>query len=161
MLAKVPATPTDQRGMSSPGPDATTAGTEPAEFAAVLAELAALLWTERELLERLQFKLLAHQLTLSRDGSRWIELAGAEVRSALARLQACEVARAACTDQLIRRHGLPSDTTLRELAAVAPEPWPAILGDHHAALRSLTVAVDRVVDETQRLVRAQIDADAS
>lgn len=114
----------------------------------------ALLWREREVLERLLFKLVEQQLILTSGNTRWLNHADAEVRDAVASLQDHEIVRAAEVDALVRRHGLPADATLRQLAETAPEPWPMVLLDHREALRALTLEIDSVATENKRTLQA-------
>ena len=123
------------------------------------AELAALLWRERDVLEDLLFRLVAQQLILSSGDTRWLPRADAEVRTASASLQEHEIARAAEVNVLLRHYALPADTSLRELAAFAPEPWPLVLLEHREALRLLALEIDQATDENRRLLLAGTHGD--
>lgn len=151
-MPKVRAATTDPTVMTTDRFGAAAAA-EPAEPPAALGGLTALLWDERELLSSLQFKLVEQQLILRSGELLWAADADAEVRSTLRQLQDCEIVRAAELDELAMVYGLAADVTLDELAAHVPEPWPAILRDHHQALSVLTAAVDAVAAQTELLVR--------
>jgi flagellar FlgN protein len=116
--------------------------------------LTTLLWREREILEHLVFRLVEQQLILSAGLARWLPTVDGEVRAAAESLQDHEVARAFEVDLLVQHFGLPPGTTLRELADVAPEPWPTMLLDHRDALLALTVEIDTVTEENRRLLTA-------
>lgn len=148
--------------MSATGTSTAIPGSDPNDRGAGLAELEELLWIERDLLEDLEFRLVQQQhLILASADERWIRRSTVEVTSALDRLQECEVARAACTDQLSRDRGMDPDVTLDQLGATFPEPWPAILGDHRVALRVLSDAIEELVEETERVVRLELVREAS
>lgn len=125
-----------------------------ADTAEALGVLTSLLWRERETLERLLFKLIEQQLVLSTGSARWLPAADAEVREAAEALQNYELARSAEVDLLVQQYGLPADTSLRELADAAPEPWPLVLHEHRDELRSLTTEIDAATAENRRLMRA-------
>jgi hypothetical protein len=123
---------------------------EPSIYAAV----ADILWSEREMLEMLLFKLVEEQFVLTSGAARWLSRADAEVRSAMDGLRASEVLRAAEVDSLVRALSLRPETTLGELALAVPEPWSALYADHRAALRSLVAEVESVTAENRRLLDA-------
>ena len=116
--------------------------------------LSSLLWRERETLERLLFKLIEQQLILSAGSTRWLANADAEVAAAAEALQDHEIARAAEVALLVQRYGLPADTSLRQVALVAPEPWPVVLLEPRDALRALPLEIDAVTTENRRMLLA-------
>jgi hypothetical protein len=118
------------------------------------AAVAAVLWTEREALELVLFKLVEEQLVLTAGSTRWLNRADAELRIALDRLRGNELARAAEVEALALGLGVPLETTLAELADTAPEPWGMVLAEHRTALRSLVFEVDAVAAENRRLLEA-------
>lgn len=117
-----------------------------------LPRLAGLLWEERELLRRLQFNLVTQQLIIGSGQWQWMAFADDEIRATSERLQEVEVMRSAEAELIAEALGLPPVATLRQLADVAPEPWPSILADHEAALRGLTAAVDAVAARVEHLI---------
>lgn len=119
-----------------------------------LAVITSMLWRERECLEMLLFKLVEQQLILSSGHSRWLHLVDDEVRAAAEALRESELIRAAEVDLLAQQTGLPADTTLRELAAVTPEPWCTLLEEHGETLRSTVLEVQSVATENKRLLQA-------
>lgn len=118
------------------------------------AAVSAMLWTERETLEHVLFKLVQEQLVLSSGATRWLNRADGEVRAALEGLRRGEVIRAAEVEALARALKLPLESTLAELAAVAPEPWNDVLTEHRVALRGLVFEVQAVADQNRRLLHA-------
>jgi hypothetical protein len=119
-----------------------------------VAAVSAMLWTERETLELLLFKLTVEQLVLASGSTRWLNRADADVRAAVARLRTSEVVRAAEVESLSKSLGMPVETTLADLAEGAPEPWPMVLTDHRTALRALVLEVEAVANENRRLLDA-------
>jgi hypothetical protein len=124
------------------------------ETADCYASVAAVLWTEREALELVLFKLVEEQFVLTSGSTRWLNRADAELRVALDRLRGNEVLRAAEVEALGLGLGVPLETTLAELADLAPEPWSMVLAEHRTALRSLVFEVDAVAAQNRRLLEA-------
>ncbi|MGH8963337.1 MAG: flagellar protein FlgN [Jatrophihabitantaceae bacterium] len=124
----------------------------------VLAEVASVLWNEREMLDHLLFRLIEEQLVLAAGSTRWLNRADEEVRAATERLQLAEVVRAVQVETLAERLNLPMATTLAELASTAPEPWPLVLIEHRTALRSLVAEIEAVAAENRRLLHAGSNA---
>jgi hypothetical protein len=121
---------------------------------AAMAAMAAVLWRERECLELLLFKLVQQQLVLSSGHTRWLHLVDDEIRLAAEALREAELIRAAEFDLLARQIGLPADASLRELADVAPDPWPVVLDEHRDRLRALALEIKSVAADNTRLLRA-------
>lgn len=144
---------TDQYAVTFHGRDAGAAGSSSMQAGGSLAALAALLWSERELLRRLEFNLATIGLIVRCGEWAWLAYADDEVRATSDQLQATELMRAAESDLLAQQYGLDADATLPELAARVPEPWQGILEDHHQALRALTAAVDHAALATDRRLR--------
>jgi hypothetical protein len=101
----------------------------PADRENDFAALAALLWSERDLLGE-----------LSVAASDRAEAPGEVEMPALVRLGELEVLRAIEAETLAENLGLPSDASLAELASAAPPPWWLILQLHRDALRHLMAA---------------------
>ncbi|HET6878338.1 MAG TPA: hypothetical protein VFH38_12470 [Jatrophihabitans sp.] len=139
--------------MTFHGRDAGATGSPSTQAGGSFAALASLLWSERELLRRLEFNLAMIALIVRSGEWDWLSFADDEVRATSEQLQASELMRAAESELLARQSGLAGDATLGELAARAPEPWQCILRDHHQALRALTAAVDAGALATDRLLR--------
>ncbi len=106
-----------------------------------LEQVTETLWRERELLERLAFKLDVERLLAESGGSRWQARAGREVDLILDEVRRTELLRAVQCDAVATTLGAAPGATLRTLAAAAAEPWRTILGDHHGALCAATAEV--------------------
>jgi hypothetical protein len=133
--------------------DLHPAGSE-SDRADAFAAVGALLWDERETLENLLYRLVHEQLILVSGTTRWLSKADSEVRAAVGMLRTSEVIRAAEVDSLAARLSLPPQTTLVELAKIAPEPWPLVFTEHREALRALVFEIDSVAAENRRLLSA-------
>lgn len=137
-------------GGAQGGVDGGADGAAEAAYAAV----ASILWREREVLERVLFKLTCQQLILRGGEIRWLSPIDDEVRHALSLLKDCEVLRAVEVNELAVRLGVSPDTSLRELAAAAPEPWSTLLTDHREALLTLTGEISATTAENRRILQA-------
>jgi hypothetical protein len=126
----------------------------PVRVSEAFAAFTSMLWRERECLEVLLFKLVEQQLILSSGHTRWLHFADDEVRAAAHALREAELIRAAELDLLAQQLGLSADTTLNELAGVAPQPWSDVLREHGDALRSLLLQVRASAVENKRLLQA-------
>ena len=114
-------------------------------------ELSALLWRERELLDVLTFKLEEEQLLLTSGKSRWLPHGTREVEQVLGHLAQASLARTIEAAVVAEVWGLPTDASLAELAAAAPEgAWAEILTAH----LDRTDPPDRPHQGTARLQRA-------
>ncbi len=118
------------------------------------SQVASVLWQEREILERVLFKLAEEQLVASTGQARWLSAASNELDEALQDLRRSEVVRATKVDELAEQRGLPPGVALAQLAEAAPEPWHEILLEHRAALRGLAAEIDAATSETRRLLES-------
>ena len=73
-----------------------------------LPDLAAVLWRQRELLERLSYRLECEQLLLAAGRARWLSQATSEVESLLAELQVVELQRASAAQAAAASSGCPT-----------------------------------------------------
>jgi hypothetical protein len=119
-----------------------------------IAELASLLWREREILERVLFKIVEQQLLVAAGETRWLSAANREVEAAVHDLRRCEVERAVEVDAVAERLGLGPGQTLAALADAAPEPWDEILREHRTAVSDLASQLDVASKEARRLLDA-------
>jgi hypothetical protein len=117
-----------------------------------LSEFCGVLWREREIVERVLFKLVVQQLILNTGQTRWLPLANTEIELAVNDLRVVEVVRNAESDALATQLGLAPGSSLAELAVVAPEPWASILGEHRDALRELTGEIERMTQQNRALI---------
>jgi hypothetical protein len=127
------------------------------EFEA-FAAVSNLLWTEREILETVLFKLVQENTIISSGSTRWLNRADAELRAALEQMRAAEIIRAGEVEALALQLNLPLDTTLAQLIEVAPEPWPAVLAEHRAVLRSMVHEIEAVTADNRRMLEASTRA---
>src|ERR671938_513977 len=72
-----------------------------------LPDLAAVLWRQRDLLERLVYRLECEQLLLAAGRTRFLALATGEVEELMAALRVVEVQRAGAADRADPRAGHP------------------------------------------------------
>jgi hypothetical protein len=121
---------------------------------AVLSEVAAVLWRERDVLEDLLFALIEQQLLLESGHTRWLARADAAVQEAAKAVQSHEVLRAIEVEMMAQQHGLPADVTLLEIVDHVPEPWPTVLQEHREALRALTGEIDAATARNRTLLLA-------
>jgi flagellar biosynthesis/type III secretory pathway chaperone len=123
-----------------------------------LPDLAAVLWRQRELLERLVYRLECEQLLLAADRSRFLALATSEVEALLDELHIVELQRAAIADRVCHETGLPAGATLEELAGTAQPPWTGVLLDHRNALLTLTGELSALAETNRHLMAAGLKA---
>ena len=100
----------------------------------VLEELSQILWTQRQLLDLLQFKLEEQRLLVAHGRTRWLTLAADEVERVRGDLRHVELVRSLVVDDVAIELGVPRGAPLRDLAAAAPPPWDDILSQHRDAL---------------------------
>lgn len=118
-----------------------------------------LLWQERRLLERLNYRLVAQHATIASGDARWLHVSDVEVTTALRELHQHEALRAAETEHVLGQLGLRSGTTLRQLAAAAPTPWSLMFTDHWDAMCTIEHEIRTVADRTASLLESRQDAD--
>lgn len=123
-----------------------------------LPDLAAILWRQRELLERLVYRLECEQLLLASGRTRWLATATSEVEALLSELAVVEVQRAAIADTACREVGVPAGSTLETLAAAAQPPWTGVLIDHRQVLLSLTGELSALAETNKHLMSAGMKA---
>ncbi|WP_422934691.1 flagellar protein FlgN [Sinomonas sp. P47F7] len=118
-------------------------------------DLSAQLWHERELLDLLTFKLEEEQLLLTAGKTRWLSHATREVEQVLERLSSAGLARAVTAAAVAHEWGLPEESTLRELAAAAPDgPWAEILSAHLKAMSEQAALIRQLRDANAQFLRA-------
>ena len=102
------------------------------------------LWTMRELLQHLVFKLEVQGLLLSTSRTRWVPFAAAEVDAILEAIDEVEQARAAASLRLTAQQGLPADIRLTDLIDHLGSPWAALLAQHRLHLLSLQAEIEEI-----------------
>jgi hypothetical protein len=123
-----------------------------------LPDLAAVLWRQREMLERLVYRLECEQLLLAAGRTRFLPLATSEVEALLAELKVVELHRAAVADLVAAELGVPLESSLEELAASAQPPWTGVLVDHRNALLTLTGELTTLAEANRHLMAAGLQA---
>lgn len=123
-----------------------------------MPDLAAILWRQRELLEKLVYRLECEQLLLAAGRSRFLATATAEVETLLDELRIVELQRAAAADQVARELGLPDGATLEELAGTAQPPWTEVLLEHRHALLTVTGELSALAETNKHLMAAGLKA---
>lgn len=109
-----------------------------------MLELSKILSQERQLLQKLLFKLEEMQLIAAGERHEWLVPATDELRSALADVHAQEELRERAVAVAAAELGLGPGATLAELADAAPEPWDEVLRSHRAPLADLMEKVQAV-----------------
>ena len=123
-----------------------------------LPDLAAVLWRQRELLERLVYRLECEQLLLASGRTRFLAMATAEVEALLSEIRVLEIQRGAATDRLAAEVDLPGDASLEELAAAVQPPWTEVLIEHRHALLTLTAELTALAETNRHLMAAGMQA---
>ena len=106
---------------------------------------------EGEALEVLLFKLIETRLLIDAGEARFLPRATREVERARTRARELDLLRAATIAQT------SCGATLRDLAASATGPWPAILRDHHALLSNLVSEIEVVAHQNARAAREGLE----
>ena len=117
-----------------------------------LADLASILWREREMLELLLFKLEEEQLVLAGGRTRWLAHATREVEAVLEEIRRTEVIRAVEVQAIGASLGLGDSPSLTALADSAPAPWSDLLNQHRKAFLTLTAEVSALAEANRDLL---------
>jgi hypothetical protein len=123
-----------------------------------LPDLAAVLWRQRELLERLVYRLECEQLLLAAGRTRFLPLATSEVEALISELSVVEMQRAAVADAVAAELGLDAGSPLEQLAGAAEPPWTGVLIEHRNALLTLTGELTRLAETNRHLMSAGLQA---
>jgi len=123
-----------------------------------LPDLAAVLWRQRDLLERLVYRLECEQLLLAAGRTRFLANATAEVETLVSELRVLELQRASISEQTALAAGMPPSATLEELAAGAQPPWTGVLLEHREALLVLTRELGALAETNRALMAAGLRA---
>lgn len=117
-----------------------------------LPDLAAVLWRQRELIERLCYRLECEQLLLAAGRTSRLSLATTEVEMTVDDLQVLELQRAEASDRAATELGLPLGSGLCDLAAAAQPPWTGVFLEHRSALIALTEELKILAESNKQLV---------
>lgn len=120
---------------------------EPAE------DLSHQLWTMRELLEQMVYKLEMQGLLLAAGRTRWLPFLNTEIESLMEAVNAVDAARSQASARLARRYGLRPDVSLSELLQYVEHPWGQLLAQHRLHLVSLQSEIEDVSNSNQELAR--------
>ena len=123
-----------------------------------LPDLAAVLWRQREQLERLIYRLECEQLMLAAGRTARLALATTEVEGCLAELQVLELRRGEISDRVAQELGLRPGAGLEDLAAGAEPPWSGVLVEHRQALIALAAELSALAEVNRHLLTAGAQA---
>ena len=120
---------------------------EPAE------DLSQQLWTMRELLEQMVYKLEMQGLLLAAGRTRWMPTLNSEIETLMEAINAVDAARGQASSRLARKYGLPPTVSLTDLLQYVEHPWGQLLAQHRLQLRSLQSEIEDVSSANQELAR--------
>jgi hypothetical protein len=123
-----------------------------------MEDLSSVLWRERELLDRLLFKLEVEQLVLTSGRSHWLPLAAREIEAVLDDIRNIELLRAVALDNLAAELGIPANPSLRDLSEHSPEPWKGLWLDHREAFTTSATAISQMSQSNRVLLTAGYQA---
>ncbi|HEY6795730.1 MAG TPA: flagellar export chaperone FlgN [Kineosporiaceae bacterium] len=123
-----------------------------------IPDLAAVLWRQRELLERLVYRLECEQLLVAAGRTRFLGIATAEVESLLDELRVVEVQRAAMADLVAAEVGLDAGVSLEEIAGSVQPPWTEVFVEHRHALLTLAAELSALAETNRHLMAAGLTA---
>jgi len=123
-----------------------------------IPDLAAVLWRQRELLERLVYRLECEQLLMAAGRTRFLGLATSEVEALLDELSVVEMQRAAVAGRVAREVELDGAATLEEIAGSLQPPWTEVLIEHRHALLTLTAELSALAETNRHLMAAGLKA---
>jgi flagellar biosynthesis/type III secretory pathway chaperone len=123
-----------------------------------LPDLAAVLWRQRDLLERLVYRLECEQLMLAAGRTRFLATATAEVETLVRELRVVEMQRAAAAQRAAVDAGIDGLGTLEELAAAVQPPWTGVLLEHRETLLVLTRELGALAEANRTLMAAGMRA---
>jgi hypothetical protein len=123
-----------------------------------IPDLAAVLWRQRELLERLVYRLECEQLLMAAGRTRFLGLATSEVEALLDELSVIELQRASFADRIALDCGLEPGASLEEIAGSVQPPWTEVLIEHRHALVTLTAELSALAETNRHLMAAGMKA---
>ncbi len=138
------------RSVARRGPFRTVRSVEPAE------DLSHQLWTMRELLEQLVYKLEVQGLLLAANRARWLPYITAEIEAIIEAIGTVERDRAAASNHLARTHGLPTNSSLAEMVALVAEPWSSLLSQHRLHLLSLQSEIEDIARSNHEMAKRSL-----
>lgn len=109
------------------------------------------LWTMRELLEQLVYKLEVQRLMLAAGRSRWLPFVESEIEAVVAAVTEVELARAHAASRVAVELGMPATTRLDDLVDRLDEGWNEIMRAHRLHLLSLYGQVEDATNDNREL----------
>jgi hypothetical protein len=123
-----------------------------------MEDLSSLLWRERELLEKLLYKLDVEQLVLAGGRTHWLAMAAREIDDVLATIRDLELLRAIELDEVAEELGLEPSPSLHEIADHCEEPWKSIWLDHRTAFTTVATSITQLSESNRELLTAGYQA---
>ena len=123
-----------------------------------LPDLAAVLWRQRDLLERLVYRLECEHLLLAAGRTRFLALATAEVEELLGELRVLELQRSDAAERVAAEVGLDAAAGLDRLASAVQPPWTGVLLEHREALLALVGELAALAETNRSLMAAGMKA---
>jgi hypothetical protein len=118
--------------------------TDRATADSLLPELSRVLWQQRDLIERLEYRLEVQQLIMVSGRSDRLPTAVGEVEAAIAEIKRLEEQRLRIVGDVARALGLPATATITQLRNVVAAPWDVVLSDHHTAFLKLVASTEQL-----------------
>jgi hypothetical protein len=123
------------------------------ELQQLLGELNQLLWRERDVLDDVLYRLEVQQLLLVEQRDRWVDRSVDDLERALGRVERYQRMHRDLLDELSAYLPVHADSTLSEVAAIAPSPWDDILEEQQAALLVLITEIEATSRDNFGLAR--------
>jgi hypothetical protein len=117
----------------------------------LLPELSRVLWQQRDLIERLEYRLEVQQLIMVSQRTDRLALAVGEVESAIEQIRVAEDHRLEVVRDVAKSLGLPATATISQIRAVVHPPWDYVLSDHHAAFLRLVTSTEELTTRNREL----------
>lgn len=111
------------------------------------------LWTMRELLEQLVFKLEVQGLLLASNRVRWMPFIAVEIEGVIDAITEVDRSRATASLRVTAARGLPAATSLAQIIERLGDPWAVLLGQHRLHLLSLQAEVEELSRSNHELAR--------
>ena len=122
-----------------------------------LAELTRLLWTQRELIGELEYRLEVQQLVMTNGRHERLHLAVADVEGVLDRIRVLEDHRLGVVAECAVELGLPVGASLQQLIDAAPEPWKYALGDHQTELLRIVARTEDLASSNRGIATRTVE----
>ncbi len=119
-----------------------------------LQSLSTFLWHERDLLDRLLYRLQLERLVLDAGLTDRLPMAARDVDEVLAKIRSAELGRATALVDVTRDLGLDPEATLAQVAERVDEPWADLFRQHREALLALAVAIREAAHDNRDVLAA-------